>query len=340
MLRVSGNVIGVPGPSGTVAVRLITAGAEDHGRLADGAVTVTDANGAFTFIAVPAGNYTLRVVQTPRPPTPSGAVSTIQVGSGTMMSSFVGAEAPSVPNEPTLWASMPMSVSEGDVTGLSVVLRPGIKITGRVEFDGTAERPTPDQLTRILVVIEPVDGQFDRTASPPGRIESSGQFNTYGVPAGKYFVRAVGAPPSWTLKGAFLGDRDLSDTPVLLDSSDVADVLITFTDRPSSLSGQVQLNQQSARDGAEVIVFPADSKAWLDTGMNPRRFRRVAVGANGAYDVTPLPAGMYYAAAIRESAPNDWMDPKFLETIAPSAAHIQIDYGEKAVQNLRLQEAR
>jgi hypothetical protein len=337
MSRVSGTVVGVTGP---VSVRLIASSAEELGRLSDGAVTVTDASGGFTFAAVPAGDYTLRIVQTPRTAAPQGPISTIQVGSGMMTSSFMGAaEPPPVSNEPTLWSTMPVAVGAADLTGLTVVLRQGLRISGRVEFDGAAERPTPDQLSRITVVIEPVDGQLDRTSTPPGRVQANGQFSTYGVPAGKYFVRAVSGPQGWTMKGAMLGDRDLSDSPVQLDASDVSDVVITFTDRPASLSGQVQ-SDQSAKEGIEVIVFPADSKAWTDTGINPRRFRRVAVTASGAYDITPLPAGTYYVAAVREAASTDWMDPKFLENLGASAAHVQIDDGEKAVQNLRAQEVR
>ena len=337
MSRMSGNVVGANGP---ISVRLIASGAEELGRLSEGAVTVTDASGSFTFAAVPAGDYTLRIVQTPRTATPQGQMSTIQVGSGAMTSSFMGAaEPPPVSNEPTLWATVPVSIGAADLNGLTVVLRQGLRISGRVEFDGAAERPTPDQLSRIIVAIEPLDGQLDRTTTPPGRVQANGQFKTYGVPAGKYFVRAVGSPQGWTMKSALLGDRDLSDSPVQLDASDVSDVVITFTDRPASLSGQVQV-EQSAKEGIEVIVFPADSKAWTETGMNPRRFRRVSVTANGAYDIALLPAGTYYVAAVRESAATDWMDPKFLENLGASAAHVQIDDGEKAMQNLRVQEVR
>jgi hypothetical protein len=258
-----------------------------------------------------------------------------------MTSSFMGAaEPPPISNEPTLWASMPVSVGEGDLTGLSVVLRQGLRVSGRVEFDGSAERPAADQLSRILILIEPVEGTMDRIATQPGRVLASGQFNTSGVAAGKYFVRVAGAPSGWTLKGAMLGDRDLADSPVQLETSDVPDVVITFTDRPSSLTGQVQLSEQASKEGTEVIVFPADWKSRIETGLNPRRFRRVGVSANGMYDITPLPSGAYYVAAIRETGAGDWMDPKLLEYLGASAAHVQIDDGEKAVQNLRLQEAR
>ncbi len=51
-------------------------------------------------------------------------------------------------------------------------------------------------------------------------------------------------------------------------------VVLAFTDRPASLAGTVQLTERAARDGVAVIVFPADSKAWMDTGVNPRRMRK------------------------------------------------------------------
>jgi uncharacterized protein (DUF2141 family) len=340
MSRVSGNVAGQSGPSGPVVVRLIAAGAEELGRFAEGAVTVTDANGAFTFAAVPAGDHTLRIVQTPRTAAPAGAMTTIQVGGGTVTTSFAGAEPPGVSSEPTLWASMPLSVGDTDLTGVNVLLRNGLRVTGRAEFDGAAEKPTPDQLSRMLVMIEPLEGLVDRSITPPGRVDARGQFSTFGVPAGKYFIRVpAGAPTGWTLKGAFLGDRDVSDVPFELES-DVSDVVLSFTDRPASLTGQVQVSEQAAREGVVVIAFPADSKAWQDAGPNSRRMRRVAVSESGTYTIPSLPIGAYYVAAIREAAASDWTDPKFLEPLTASAAHVQIAEGEKAVQNLRIQEVR
>ena len=258
----------------------------------------------------------------------------------TMGSFTPNPELPSVPTEPTLWASLPIAVGDADVSGVNVLLRTGIKVSGRVEFEGAAEKPPPDQLSRIPVLVEPLDGQLDRWSTPPGRIDAKGQFTTYGVAAGRYYIR-IGAPPAgWTFKGAFLGERDVSDDPLELDSTDVADVVITFTDRPASLAGTVQQAERSARDGVAVVVFPADSKSWLDSGSNSRRMRKVAVSETGAYDVPALPAGAYYVAAVSETAAADWRDPAFLEQLAPGAAHVQIDNGEKATQSLRLQEVR
>ena len=339
--RVSGTVAGASGPSSGLPVRLVPVGAEDLGRGADAAGTLTDGNGNFTFAAVPAGDYLLRVLQTPRPPAPAMAPTTIQVGSGMVVSSFSGAPDPGgVSSEPTLWAALPVSVGESDLTGVNVVLRTGARITGHVEFDGAAEKPAPEVMSRIPVLVEPVDGQVDRILTPPGRVDARGQFQTFGVAAGRYFVRVPAPPTGWTFKGAFLGERDISDSPIEIESNDVSDVVLSFTDRPASLGGTVQITGQMARDGVAVIVFPADSKAWMDAGANPRRLRRIPTTDAGAYEVAALPAGAYYVTAIRESAGGEWMDPKFLESLVSGAAHVQIDDGEKATQNVRVQEVR
>ena len=39
-----------------------------------------------------------------------------------------------------------------DVTDLTVSLRPGLKVTGNVQFDGAAERPRPEDLPNIARV--------------------------------------------------------------------------------------------------------------------------------------------------------------------------------------------
>ena len=209
-------------------------------------------------------------------------------------------ELPAIPTEPTLWGSLAIAVGDADVTGVSVLLRTGVKISGRVEFDGNAEKPAPDQLSRISVLVEPFDGHMDHASI--GRIDAKGEFTIYGLAAGRYYIRGGQPPAGWTFKGAFLGDRDVSDDPLELDSTDVPDVVITFTDRPASLAGTVQQAERAARDGVAVVVFPADSKAWLDTGANSRRMRKVAVTDPGAYNMQALPAGSYYVAAVSEAA--------------------------------------
>ena len=340
MVKVSGTVVGGTAPGATLPVRLVLQGSDDIGRIADVGGTVTDASGGFSSLAVPAGDYVIKVAQVPRPLMPSAASTAIAVGPSMMVTGSFNPnpELPAIPTEPTLWGSVATAVGDSDVTGVNVLLRTGVKVSGRVEFDGNAEKPAPDQLSGISVLVDPFDGNMDHASI--GRIDAKGEFTIHGLAAGRYYIRGGQPSAGWTFKGAFLDDRDVSDEPLELDATDVAGVVITLTDRPASLAGTVQQADRAARDGVAVVVFPADSKAWLDTGANSRRMRKVAVTDSGAYDVPALPAGSYYVAAVSEAAAGDWRDPAFLEQLAPGAAHVQITDGEKATQSLRLQEVR
>ena len=100
-----------------------------------------------------------------------------------------GATPLPLPAEPTLWATVPVGVGDTDVSDVMVVLRPGARVSGRIEFDGIAERPDPARMQRIPIVVERADrlGVSPFQSIPPGRVDVSGTFNTYGVPAGQYF---------------------------------------------------------------------------------------------------------------------------------------------------------
>lgn len=338
-VRVSGTVSSPSGSASGLPVQLTAAGADEALRPPDAAGTVTDSAGHFTFAAVPAGDYTLRIIQVPRQSSP-GTPLTVQVGSSMTITSTTAADqGPRASEDPTLWATLPLSVGDADLEGVGVVLRTGGRVTGRLELDGAAAKPTSEQLSRIGIVLEPVDGAVSRIAAVPGRIERDGTFKSAGVAGGRYFVRILGAPPGWTLKGAFHGEKDLTDFPFELEA-DLNDVVLSYTDRPSSLGGTIQMSGNDGRDGVGVVVFPADTRLWAESSAASRRFRRVSARDDGGFEVAAIPPGSYYVAAIRESAGADWIDPAFLESLAGNASIVQIAEGERAIQNLRVQEVR
>ena len=86
-------------------------------------------------------------------------------------------------------------------------------------------------------------------------------------------MRVGGAPPGWTLRSVTSEGRDISDTPLDVGSADVANIVITFTDRQTKVTGVVRGANGNADPDALVVVFPADSAAWTGFGLNPRRMR-------------------------------------------------------------------
>ena len=129
--------------------------------------------------------------------------------------------------------------------------------------------------------------------------------------------------------------RDISETPIDLRAADLASVVITFTDRPTKLTGVARSGEGNADPDALIVVFPADSAAWTDYGVSPRRVRSARTTKSGAYTFTGLPAGDYCVAAIKEEAYGQWQDPQVLEDLARRATQVRLADGEEKTQDLK-----
>jgi hypothetical protein len=331
--RISGVLMGPGGPEVHTALDLIPASADVMQRDYDfaTATTSTDGTGAFVFLGIPPGAYTIRALKIPpRPITTSTLTTVIQTGTSTISSGGGGVSArPPVPDEPTYWASMPVTVGERDITDLGLTLRTGARLSGHVEFDGTALKPATERLMQATVAVSDADA---RTRSShqftmgSGVFDATGNFKTYQLPAGRYVVRGP-AFPNWAFKGAFLNGRDVSDTPLELDAEDIGNIVLTYSDRPTELIGTAR-NSKGPDDLATILVFPAQQNLWTNHGSTPRRFKTVRVGADGVFRVTSVPSGDYVVVGVHGYVPPEWQDPAFLRKLVPLGTHTTVADGE------------
>jgi hypothetical protein len=345
--RVSGSLLAPDGTASHVPVRLQGSGNEALGAGLDAAVTMTDAAGAFTFIGVPAGQYTLCVVREPRPPVDPAESNrlTVQAGLVSLSTSAPSPPAasapPPVPGDATLWAQVPLVVGANDMSDVIVSLRPGPRMSGRVEFDGTSQIPDPSAVVNLRITLEPADGSpaARGLSIPTGHPDERGEFTTLGVPPGRYLVSVSGLPlPGWVFKGAPYEGRDLADTSIEMGTRDISGVTLTFTDRPARIEGTVRTG--AAPDGDTVVLaYPTDADAWSTSGATPRRMRAVRAASDGAYALPNLPAGEYYVVAVRDDLV-DWQDPAVLRSLARSAEQVHLVDGERKSVNLRTVSAR
>lgn len=306
-LRVSGTLIGPSGPAGMVPLRLTPSNVDLVPPDALGAVGVSDSSGAFVFPAVVPGNYLLR------------------------------SEPRQSPNQ--TWLAMPLIVGGDDMDGVVATLQPALRVTARTQFEGNAPPPTlaPPQgrMVTPLFSLEPEDGGPE---VPPGvaALNANDRLTLTGFPPGRYRVRVNSSPSGWMFKAALLDGVDVSLNSFEF-SRDVTDLVLVFTDRWSGIGGVVQ---GARADRAVVILFPADSRAWLEAGPNPRRLRTARVDARGSFGIRSVPAGDYYVVAIPDEQSGDWRDPAVLDTLARIATQVTVADGEHKMIDLVVKEVR
>ncbi len=321
-VRVSGTVTGPAGPARNVNIRLMPQSADDLWQEStfETATAATDPNGAFTFFGVPSGQYILKTEVVPRAAPGEAPVAT---PFGT----------PSPAPELT-WARVPITVGTTAVSGVSVTLARGIVISGRVAFEGTASKPAAQQLTNISVMVQPLGPRLAVLPSLGGRVTTDGMFTTVGVPAGAYYAVTT-EPRGWMLRSVDYNGRNIAAEPLTLEGGDITGVVVTFTDKVTSLAGSVADASGAPDTNADVIVFPADSDTWKQGAFNSWRTKLSGTTKSAKFEFSTLPPGDYFVAAVSTTLTDAWQDPKFLTRLQSVATRISVAEGDKKTIALR-----
>ena len=191
---------------------------------------------------------------------------------------------------------------------------------GRIEFRG-ASTPPPA-----------VGGiQFETPSGEPGQFfvqATKGATVSFATVAagGQYIVRPY-ETSAWFVHSVTLGGKDITDRVFDLQA-DTTSLVVTFTDRPSKVSGTVTDEQGAPSQTAVVVVFPADPRLWSGYGASPRALTSALTTRSGVYTINHLPRGDYYAIALAESDIDGWRDPATLEALAGQATKLTVADGD------------
>jgi hypothetical protein len=271
------------------------------------AVTIGDDAGQFSFPVIPEGRYMMAAQRT----NPPRSTETSKWG-------FLAVAA---------------DASRSDVV---VSVREGLSLSGRVEF-APGERPSADDLRNIRVRLEPVvtprtpTGDSAYPAPIRAFVAPDGSFVLPGVRPFDYYIR-VDTPDAnrWSLRTVTVADRDVTDAIVHV-TDNVEALVVALTDRLPRLSGRVNTDNGMA---AAVIVFPADGPPVPELGGNSRRLRFARADASGAFDLSGLPVGDYFVAAVPDEGAGNWDTEQFLRPLISAATRVQLREGEHKVITL------
>ena len=257
---------------------------------------MSDPSGRFTLLGVPAGEYIL---------THGNAFLTRALQQG----------------QPAYWASQPVSVGAEDIPDLVVALRPALRVAGRVEYRSDASASPP-----------PIAGiMFETPFGEPGQFVAEvtrGATPTFStVAAGGRFIARPYETGGWFVDSVTLDGKDITDRAFDLQA-DATSMVVTYTDRPSKVSGTVTGENGAANPTAVVLAFPVDPRRWSGHGTSPRTLKSALASRRGVYTIEHLPPGDYYAIAVAADDIDGWKDPATLEALATQATRLTIAAGD------------
>ena len=283
-----------------------------------------DANGKSSMTGVKPGDYVLaaRGLAQPRPGDErvrSDAPAGITGGAVT----------------PPLWAMVNLSVTGEDISGLVVTLQPGMNMSGKIVFDGTAAPPA--DLTAVRINLTAAGNSGLSLGVPAVAAHADGSFVISGVAPGTYRLMAglpAGVTSPWALRSAVVEGRDSQDYPVAIAAGqDLTGAVITFTDRPSEIRGALLDAAGQPARGYVILAFSKDKTFWVP---NSRRVKSVRPATNGTYALMGLPPGDYYLSALTDVQPAQLNDPSFLDSLVPASIVVSLGDSEKKAQDIRL----
>ena len=307
----------------------------------------TGPDGTFTIQGVKPGAYTLTARATPRPAGGDAAPNAANEMSQALAALTGGATGF------THWASEDVVVQGRDVSDVNLVLRPGMSISGRIVYEATTKTPPTDLTKTALSLTAATEESNLETAmvsslmgggASGAKVAADGTFTISGIAPGRYRLNTpMGMVPipgmaamtgGWTLKAVMVNGRDIADAPIDMKAgADVTGVVVTFTDRPTELSGTVFDGAGRVTPNFPIIVFATDRAYWT---LGSRRVQTARPASDGKFKVTGLPAGEYYVCAVTAVERTEVYDPAFLEPLVAVSFKITIADGEKKTQDLKL----
>lgn len=356
-VRVSGTLTGSLEAIASMPVWLVPAGDETAGAGGEVASTLSTAAGAFTFLNVPSGRYTLIASRSQSEYSAGGGAGRgsqrLLPERGSVFNvSMVGGRVAGVPGLAyatrgraggAAFGRQAVAVDDRDIANLVVPVTSGVRVSGLVLWDGRQEAPA-GLPAAPMIGLEPADGDLSLGFPQSGFVSLSGQapptpitFAIDGVLPGRYLLGTTLLAGSFSIEGAEWRGRDLLSSPLEVSGDgEVSGVVVRFTTKTSRLSGTVRDTNGAPATSGSVIVFPASPAAWDAIGFTARRFASVPVGAGGVYVHTQLPPGDYLVSAISAADRSKWLDREFLSTAASAAARVRIEPGAMLAQDLRM----
>jgi hypothetical protein len=225
--------------------------------------------------------------------------------------------------------SMPITVGNSDMTGLTLTTSPGGIARGVIRFEGG--KPPATTTGTTVMAPDPVESMTPMFSG--GMVTNDWAFEARGL-SGRRILRVAGLSAPWSLKSIMHDGRDITDSGIeVAPGQEVNDIEIVMTANAAELSGTVQNAKGAVLDDYVVVLFPPETEKM---GFQSRHVKVARPDQTGRFTIKGVPAHSYLAVALEYLEPGEESNPEFLERMKSLATSVRVTEGEKKSVTLKL----
>ena len=217
-------------------------------------------------------------------------------------------------------ATMIVTVTGEDLTGVTLVTGAGGTISGRVVSDTGAALPAPDQRLRVNARVADTFRTFSSFNADNGRVKDDWTFEIKDV-IGKNTLSLASLPTGWSLKAIDHFGKDLADSAIdVTPGQRLEGVTVVLSKTLPRLAGTLLDEGGQPADGS-ILIFPEDAQKWAE---NSRLIRTARPDESGGFEFRNVIPGDYLAVPLEYVRQGDWADPEFLRNLQEQAKRVRV----------------
>jgi protocatechuate 3,4-dioxygenase beta subunit len=236
-------------------------------------------------------------------------------------------------------ARVSLDIGGADIENVTLVLTPGVTITGRLLLEGMPANTNPQRLRVTLNSLTPMAGGFlggargggGQRGNPPGLVSADGAFTLQNVAPGDYRVIVQGLPRNAYIKMARFGAADALQQGLVVDGSRSGALDVLVSGNTGSIEGVVQDERQNPSANSQVVLVPDPTKRH-----RPDLYRSINTDASGKFRLDGIPPGDYKVFAWEDVETGAWQDPDFLNRYEEAGRVVRMAENGQATAELRV----
>jgi len=208
----------------------------------------------------------------------------------------------------TIATKIPIQVGSTPVEGLSLVIRPGVPVAGKLKVEGDL----PANLERVRISLAPEEmGGVQFAPLPASQLKSDGSFQFEDVGADRYTVGVTNLPDGFFVKAIRSANLDVLAGGIEIAGQSPAPLEVLVCPNAGQVTGAVVDKDQKPVSQATAVLVPQD-KARRD---KQQYYRTMSTDPSGNFTFKDVIPGEYRVYAWEDVEYGAWMDPDFLKPV-------------------------